>query len=102
MTDPIIKSAQWSRAYGEDGGLKDMFDGMREAYFRRAGKLDPTLPADVRNNALDRLSFAANIVDMVEAHVRAIIDDGKIEQHNQIYAERIANVPERKRGFLKF
>ena len=52
--------------------------------------------------ALERLSFASNVLDMVEDHVRAIIDDGKIEQHNEIYAERIAALPQRKRGWLNF
>ena len=79
-----------------------MFDGIRQAYFRRAGKLEVTLPADVRINALERLSFASNVLDMVEDHIRAIIDDGKIEEHNGIYAERIAALPERKRRWLDF
>ena len=102
MSDPIIRANRWKQAYSDDGGLKDMFDGIRQAYFRRAGKLDVTLPADVRMTALERLSFASNVLDMVEDHVRAIIDDGKIEQHNEIYAERIAALPQRKRGWLNF
>jgi hypothetical protein len=100
MTDPLIRSNQWKRAYSEEGGLRDMFDDIRQAYFKRAGKLEVTLPADVRANALERLSFASNVLDMVEDHIRAIIDDGKIAEHNVIYAEKIAGVPERKRRFL--
>lgn len=100
MSDPIIRANQWRQAYSEEGGLKDIFEGMRSAYFRRAGKLDPSLPPDVRANALERLSFASNVVDMVEDHVRSIIDSGKLEEHNALQAEKIAGLPEHRRRWI--
>lgn len=101
MSDPIIKANQWKLAYAEEGGLKDMFNGIRKAYFERAGQLDPTLPLEVRTAALESLSRASHVLDMVEDHVRSIIDDGKIAESNNIYVEKIAGLPERKRGWLR-
>lgn len=79
-----------------------MLDKMRLAYFRRAGKLDPSLSQEQRAAVLQQLSLAAHIVDQVEDHIRAIIDDGRIEQHNSDYADKIAALPERKRGWALF
>ena len=31
MSDPIIRANRWKQAYSDDGGLKDMFDGIRQA-----------------------------------------------------------------------
>jgi len=97
MTDPIIRANQWKLAYQEEGGLGDIFTAIRKAYFERAGKLDPTLPLDVRTAALESLSRASHVVDMVDDHVRAIIDNGKIEEQSLIYAEKIADLPPAKR-----
>lgn len=102
MTDSLIRANRWKVAYSEDGGIKDTFDKIRKAYFERAGKLDVTLPVDVRMNALERLSFASNVLDMVEAHLCAIIDGGRIEEVNAIYAEKIAELPESKRRWALF
>lgn len=101
MIDPIIRANQWRLAYEGEGGIRDMFDSIRKAYFERAGNLDG-LKLDEHAAALHKLALAARIVTMVDDHVRAIIDDGKIAEHNTIYAERIADLPERKKNWLKF
>ena len=100
MTDPIIRANQWKQAYEGEGGLREIFDDIRKAYFKRAGNLDG-LKMDEHTAALHKLALASRIVDMVDDHVRAIIDDGKLEQHNTIYAERIADLPERKKNWLR-
>ena len=102
MSDPLIRANRFKLAYEEEGGLRDILVGMRQAYFERAGKLDPTLPLETRTAALESLSRASHTVDMVEDHLRAIIDTGKLEEHNQIFAERIADLPERKRKILSW
>jgi hypothetical protein len=101
VSDPIIRANQWKLAYEGEGGIRDMFDSIRKAYFERAGNLDG-LKIDEHAAALHKLALASRIVDMVDDHVRAIIDDGKIEQHNADYAERIKDLPERKKNWLKF
>lgn len=90
--DPIIRANQWKLAYDEEGGLKDMFEHIRREYFRRAGLVEPW-----EGEKLGKLALAGRIVDMVEDHVRHIIDTGKMAEADQIYAEKIADLPERKR-----
>ena len=101
VSDPLIRANQWKLAYDGEGGIRDAFDTIRLAYFKRAGNLDG-LKMDEHAAALHKLALAARIVDMVEDHVRAIMDTGLIAETNQQYADRIAAVPERKRRFLNF
>lgn len=99
MSDPITRANQWRLAYEGEGGIKEAFDAIRGAYFKRAGNLDG-LKMDEQAAALHKLALASRIVDMVDDHIRAIIDDGKIEENNQIYADKIAGLPKRKRQWL--
>lgn len=99
MTDPITRKNQWQLAYEGEGGIREAFDAIRSAYFKRAGHLDG-LKMDEQAAALHKLALASRIVDMVEDHVRAIMDDGKIEEHNQIHTDKIAGLPERKRKWI--
>lgn len=99
MSDPITRANQWRLAYEGEGGIKEAFDGIRGAYFKRAGNLDG-FSMDEQAAALHKLALASRICDMVEDHIRAIMDDGKIELNNQIYAEKIAGLPKRKAKWL--
>jgi hypothetical protein len=44
--------------------------------------------------------MAAKIVDQVDAHIRAILDAGKIQMAANDHADRIAKLPEARRRFL--
>ena len=99
MTDPILRANQWKQAYEGDGGIRDMFDSIRKAYFERAGNLDG-LKMDEQAAALHKLALASRIVDMVDDHIRAIMDDGKIAEHSEVYATKIAGLPERKKKWI--
>lgn len=99
MSDPIIRANRWKLAYEEEGGLGDILDSIRQAYFKRAGGLDG-LTIEQHAAALHKLATAARIVDMVDDHIRAIIDTGKIEEANARFVERVADIPERKRKWL--
>jgi len=96
MSEDIVHRAnRWREFYEEDGGLRDVLDTLRRAYFDRAGEL---MPSDTA--ALLKLGMAAKIVDQVDTHIRQILTAGRIEQAAQDHAERIAKLPEARRRFL--
>lgn len=93
--DMIHRANRWREFYEEDGGLRDVLDTLRRAYFERAGEL---MPGD--GPALLKLGMAAKIVEQIDLHVRQILSAGRIEQAAQDHAERIAKMPEARRRFL--
>lgn len=93
--DPVLRAERWQAFYHEDGGLKDVLDTLRQAYFHRASDL---MPSDT--SALLKLGMASKIVDQVEAHVQAIISAGKVAAAAQDHADKIAKLPEARRRFL--
>ena len=93
--DAIHRANRWREFYDEDGGLKDVLDTLREAYFARAGEL---MPGDTA--ALLKLGMAAKIVEQIDTHIRQILSAGRLEQAAQDHAERIAKLPEARRWFL--
>lgn len=93
--DAIHRASRWREFYDEDGGLKDVLDTLREAYFARAGEL---MPGDTA--ALLKLGMAAKIVEQIDTHIRQILSAGRLEQAAQDHAERIARLPEARRRFL--
>jgi len=91
----IHRANRWREFYEEDGGLKDVLDTLRQAYFDRAGELMPG-----HTGALLKLGMAAKIVEQVDGHIRHILTAGRLEQAAQDHAERIAKLPEARRRFL--
>lgn len=99
MSDPITRANQRKFAYEGEGGIKEYFETMRLAYFERAGHLDG-LTAEQKATALYELSLATRITRMVEDNFRAAIDDGKIAEHSSDAANKIANLPDRKKRWI--
>jgi hypothetical protein len=96
MSEDIVHRAnRWREFYEEEGGLKDVLQTLRRAYFDRAGEL---MPGDTA--ALLKLGMAAKIVEQVDTHIRHILTAGRLEQATQDHAERIAKLPEARRRFL--
>ena len=93
--DMVHRANRWREFYEEEGGLRDVLDTLRRAYFDRAGDLMPNDTA-----ALLKLGMAARIVEQVDAHIRHLLAAGKMEQAAQDHAERIARLPEARRRFL--
>ena len=83
MSDPILRKNQMKQAYEGEGGIREVFEKIRRTYFERAGTIDPLLPVDARTAALENLARASRTVDMVEEHIWAIIDSGKIAEHEK-------------------
>lgn len=99
MTDPIIRGNQWRYAFEGEGGIKEILDDIRMAYFKKAGRLDGLDMAE-HAAALHKLALAGRIVDMVEDHIRSYIDTGTLEKANIEITDKIASLPERKRRWL--
>lgn len=96
MSEDIVHRAnRWREFYEEEGGLRELLETLRRAYFERAGEL---MPGDTA--ALLKLGMAARIVDQVDAHIRQILTAGRLERAAQDHAERIAKLPEARRRFL--
>jgi len=95
IEDIVHRANRWREFYEEDGGLRDVLDTLRRAYFDRASELMPNDTA-----ALLKLGMAAKIVDQVDMHIRHILTAGRMEQAAQDHAERIAKLPEARRRFL--
>jgi hypothetical protein len=96
MSEDIVHRAnRWREFYEEDGGLRDVLDTLRRAYFDRASELMPNDTA-----ALLKLGMAAKIVEQVDMHIRHILTAGRMEQAAQDHADRIAKLPEARRRFL--
>jgi len=93
--DPIHRATRWHDFYHEDGGLREVLQTLRQAYFDRAADL---MPSDT--SALLKLGMAAKIVDQFDNHILAIITAGKIEQAAQDHADKIAKLPEARRRFF--
>lgn len=90
--DLVHRANRWQGFYLEDGGVKQVLDTIRKAYFDRAADL---MPNDT--SALLKLGMAGKIVDQIEAHVLHIVNTGKIEAASREHAERIASLPEAAR-----
>jgi hypothetical protein len=93
--DPIHRANRWTDFYEEAGGLKEVLQTLRQAYFDRAADL---MPNDT--SALLKLGMAAKIVDQIDGHVLHIMTAGKIEQAAHDHADKIARLPEARRRFL--
>lgn len=93
--DAVHRANRWREHYEEEGGLRDLLDALRHAYFERASDL---MPGDTA--ALLKLGMAGKIVAQLDEHIRHIMTAGRLEQAAQEHAERIAKLPEARRRFL--
>lgn len=88
--DPLHRANRWEAFYNEEGGLDDVLSGLRRAYFERAQSLGAR-----DTDGLLKLSIADKIVGELDAHIRFIIDGGKIEQDRKAHVERVRKVGRR-------
>ncbi len=88
--DPLHRAQRWTAFYEEDGGLREMIEGLRKAYFERAQSLGAR-----DTDGLFKLSVADKIVGEIDAHVRFICDGGLIEADRKAHLERVRKVGNR-------
>jgi hypothetical protein len=85
--DPLHRATRWKAFYEEAGGLDDVLSALRRAYFERAQSLGAK-----DTDGLLKLSIADKIAAELDAHIRYIIDGGKIEQDRKAHVERVRKV----------
>lgn len=82
----------------EEGGLFDMLEEIRLGLFRRASQVqigDKDAAA-----TYEKLVIADKITEELRNSIARIVDDGKVAEHARSHADRIAQIPDRKRRWI--
>ena len=85
--DKLHRAGRWKAFYDEEGGLRDVLDGMCQAYFERHASLGVK-----EHDKQYALSLANKVARELQAHIVAIIETGKLEEH-RAHARRIEELP---------
>lgn len=94
-TDALARSNRWISFYREEGGIGSAIEGIQHEYFKRAGSLRPD-----QIEELNALALASRIAGELDAHIKRIIDAGRIEASRKEHADKIAALPELQRRRL--
>lgn len=86
-TDAIARGHRYEQFYAEDGGIRDMILSLRRDYFEKVGALKP---GDV--DSLRALGMADRIAREIDRKVRDVIETGKLREHDQQHANKIAGI----------
>lgn len=93
--DELHRSERWKQFYQEQGGIGDMIEGLRMAYFQKVGTLKPN---DM--DGLQALGIAMRALSEIDNEIQSIIGAGKIAQSHEDHAAKIAALPPAKRRFF--
>tara|TARA_R110002074_G_scaffold262994_2_gene435124 strand:- start:10401 stop:10703 length:303 start_codon:yes stop_codon:yes gene_type:complete len=96
MTEEDIRRGQrWAAFYAEEGGLRDILTAIGATYIERMSSVEPW-----ETDKLAKLAMANKITKQIDVFVQEIIGTGKVAQAAQRHAEKIEQIPERKRRLL--
>lgn len=92
--DPAIiaRAQRWKLFYEEEGGLRDIIQGLQSAYIARMSDVEPW-----ETGKLSKLAIANKVCQQIEAHVATIFADGQMAQSARDHIKRIEQIPEAKR-----
>lgn len=93
--DPIQRGRRWAAFYGEDGGLKDMLDEIKETYLTRLASVDPGNVAQ-----LQILATAHKVTVQLEGMVNAVVRGAEVAQAANEYTTRMQAIPAAKRRYM--
>lgn len=96
--DPVARSQRWELFYNEAGGLKDILASIQQAYLERMAVIDFT--DDKRLAKIAALAMASRVTEELDACVKAIIGEGKVEFANREHVKRIEKLPAAKRRWI--
>ena len=85
--DAIMRGQRWELFYSEIGGLRDMLDELRRAYFEKVSSIKPG-----DTDALQALAMADRIAREIDGQVRTVIETGKLRAADAEHVERIAAI----------
>lgn len=83
--DPVARANRWTSFYNEPGGLGEVIQGIRRAYFEQIGSLRP---GDV--DGLKALAMGDLIARSLDGAVKVIIETGELEKQAHEHAAKIA------------
>lgn len=95
MSDPVARGQRWQMFYDEEGGLKDILEGLRVAYLERMSAVDPW-----ETDKLVKLSVASKVTQAVDSEIRSIINAGKVADAHREHVRKIEKIPAAKRKFF--
>lgn len=92
--DKLHRAQRWQAFYEEPGGLRDVLDGMCQAYFERHASLGVH-----EHDKQYALSLANKVARELSGHIRTIIDTGKLDEHRD-HARKIEALPAKQRRWI--
>lgn len=95
MSDPVARSQRWALFYSEEGGLRDILEGLRAAYLDRMSGIEPW-----ETDKLSKLAVASRVTQAIDAEVRAIIDAGTVTAAHREHVKKIERLPAAKRRWI--
>jgi hypothetical protein len=93
----LARAQRWSAFYAEPGGLAEMLAHLTEKLMAEAVQGEPW-----ETDKLKKIALGIKIVGMLKSEVLAVTIDGKLAEHAELAAKRIAELPERKRKWAGF
>ena len=95
MIDPVSRGHRWKLFYDEEGGLRDILEGLRVAYLERLSAVEPW-----ETDKLTKLAIASRVTQAVDDEVRSIIEAGKVSGDRREHIRKIEAIPAAKRRWL--
>ena len=93
--DALQRGRRWAAFYEEEQGLSDMLDLIGSTYIRRMSAVEPW-----ETDKLTKLAMANKITDQLRGLVKEIIVSGEIAAAAKRHADKIEQLPMRKRRLL--
>lgn len=91
----IARAQRWQAFYAEPGGIGDMLARLTAEHMREAVACEPW-----ETDRLKKVALSLKIIGELEQAIRGVAADGKLAERAAEHAERVANIPERKRKWL--
>lgn len=85
--EAIARGQRWEAFYGEENGLGDMIVSLRQDYFAKVADLKPG-----DTDGLRALAMADKIAREIDRKARSVIETGKLRQHDEQHANKIAAI----------
>lgn len=95
MIDPIARAQRWQVFWEEEGGLRDIMNGLHDAYLDRMSSVEPW-----ETDKLVKLSIASKITKAVASEVQNIVAQGKVAEKHRDHIKKIEKLPASKRRWI--
>ena len=95
------RAERWRQFYEEDGGIGEMLARLTAEMTGAAIEgVDGARTQEQERRALANAAHGLRVVSSLNDAIKRIIADGKVAEHSVAVANRLAQLPERKRRWL--